>query len=104
MTLMISACGLNCSECEFLGNQCAGCYQVQGSTFWAKEMMPDKTCPLFRCAIFDKGYQSCGDCAELPCQLFMKMKDPGSTDEEHREMLKIRVSRLKKEALRKSDT
>lgn len=95
MALLLSSCGLICSECEFYGKQCEGCYQVKGSTFWAKEMMPDKTCPLFKCAINEKGFTSCGDCRELPCQLFRSMKDPASTDEEHQKSLVLRVQRLK---------
>lgn len=91
----ISACGLVCSDCEYFENTCNGCYAVNGSTFWAQEMMPDKVCPLFQCSFNVRGYESCGDCAELPCELFLKMKDPSSTDEEHREMLKIRIERLK---------
>jgi hypothetical protein len=90
----ISLCGLACDECEFYNKTCAGCYAVQGSTFWAKEMMPNKVCPLFQCAFNEKGYESCGDCAELPCALFLSMKDPAITDEEHEKMIAVRVTRL----------
>ena len=71
-----------------------GCYAVHGETFWAKEMMPGKVCPLYACAINDRGYESCGDCSELPCDMFREMKDPASTDEEHEKMLKVRVEHL----------
>jgi hypothetical protein len=91
----ISACGLVCSDCEFFNKTCTGCYGVKGSTFWAKEMMPDKVCPLFKCALFDHGYESCGDCDELPCALFLSMKDPSISDEEHQKMIKVRVERLR---------
>jgi len=93
--MKLSACGLLCNECEFLGNECSGCYAVKGQTFWAKEMMHDQTCPLFGCSVFKKGFQSCGNCEELPCQLFREMKDPNSSDEEHRISLVQRVERLK---------
>jgi len=91
----ISACGLDCSTCEFYEKTCTGCYAVKGSTFWAQEMMPDKVCPLFQCAFNDRGYKSCGDCDELPCAMFLQMKDPASTDEEHQRMIQVRVERLR---------
>ncbi|MBK7031053.1 MAG: DUF3795 domain-containing protein [Bacteroidales bacterium] len=93
--MILSACGLRCDECEFFGKQCNGCYVVQGQTFWAKEMMPNQTCPLFDCSVNKKGFKSCGNCSELPCKLFKEMKDPNSSEEEHQRMLKVRVNLLK---------
>ncbi len=90
----LSSCGLLCDKCEFYGNKCNGCHAVQGSTFWAKNMMPDKTCPLFKCAK-EKGYKSCGQCSELPCKTFLEMKDPNSTEEQHKKSIQERVERLK---------
>lgn len=91
----LSTCGLVCDECEFFGKTCDGCVAVKGQTFWAKEMMPNKTCPLYHCAVHEKGYNHCGDCAEVPCATFLNMKDPNSTEEEHQKSLKERVGRLK---------
>lgn len=91
----ISLCGLDCGECEFFEKTCAGCYAVGGSTFWAQEMMPGKVCPLFKCAFTDHEYESCGDCNELPCALFLQMKDPSTSDEEHLKMIQVRVERLR---------
>jgi len=93
--MLLSACGLICDECEFYGTQCNGCHAVQGQTFWAKEMMPNQTCPLYNCGVNEKGLKSCGGCGELPCQLFREMKDPNSTDEQHQISLVERVGRLK---------
>jgi hypothetical protein len=93
--MILSACGLICDECEFYGKECNGCIAVKGQTFWAKEMMPDKSCPLFNCSVNSKGYRSCGNCEELPCKMFHEMKDPSSTDEEHRLSVVERVGRLK---------
>jgi hypothetical protein len=91
----LSACGLICDECEHFNVTCTGCHAVKGQTFWALEMMPTKTCPLYDCSVNKKKYKDCGDCAELPCELFVKMKDPNSTEEEHQASLISRVSRLK---------
>jgi len=92
---MISACGLKCDECEFFGKTCDGCMIVKGQTFWAKEHMPNKTCPLFNCAVNEKSYKDCGDCAELPCKMFREMKDPNSSEEEHQQSLIRRVEILR---------
>jgi hypothetical protein len=93
--MILSVCGLVCDECEFFNKTCTGCINVKGSTFWAKEMMPGKVCPMYDCPVNKKGYKNCGDCIELPCKLFLDMKDPKSTDEEHRKSIGIRVSRLR---------
>jgi len=93
--MLLSSCGLICNECEFYNKTCNGCLAVKGQTFWAKEMMPDKTCPLYNCAINQRGYAHCGQCNELPCEMFRNMKDPNSTDEEHSQLLIDRSERLK---------
>lgn len=97
--MILSACGLICSECEFFETQCNGCHAVKGQTFWAREHMPSKVCPLYHCAVYSKGYTDCGDCVELPCRMFREMKDPNATDEAHRQGLIDRSERLK-EAVR----
>jgi hypothetical protein len=93
--MKLSACGLACNECEFYNKTCTGCYAVEGSTFWAIEMMPNKVCPLFNCAINDKKFKSCGDCADLPCKTFRGMKDPNLPEEEHEKSLLKRVEALR---------
>jgi len=92
---ILSACGLWCDECEHNKKLCDGCHTIKGSTFWAKEMMPSKVCPLYDCGVNQRGYRDCGQCAELPCGTFLQMKDPNSTEEEHKQMLKIRQDRLR---------
>lgn len=93
--MKISACGLLCEECEFFNKTCTGCYNVKGSTFWALEMMPEKVCPLFNCAVNEKRFINCGGCPELPCKMFREMKDPGITDQQHEEYLIKRVALLR---------
>jgi hypothetical protein len=90
----LSICGLLCNECEHYGNKCKGCRAVRGSTFWAKQMMPDKTCPLYKCCA-GKKYKDCGQCKELPCKVFREMKDPNTTEAQHQKSLRDRVARLK---------
>jgi hypothetical protein len=93
--MVLSCCGLVCDECEFFGKNCDGCKAVNGQTFWAMEMMPTKTCPLYDCAVNQRHLADCGKCGELPCQTFRNMKDPNSTEEQHRQGLIDRVARLK---------
>jgi hypothetical protein len=94
-TMNISACGIRCDVCEFFNKSCTGCIHVKGSPFWAKEMVPGGVCPLYDCSVNSRGYKSCGECSELPCQMFLEMKDPNSTDEEHKKSIEIRVLRLR---------
>jgi hypothetical protein len=92
--MRLSACGLICDTCEFYNTTCTGCHAVKGSTFWAKEMMPSKVCPLYDCSVNKKGLKDCGECSELPCKLFRDMKDPNSTEEQHLRSISERVARL----------
>ena len=93
--MLLSACGLICDECEFFNKTCTGCINVKGSTFWAKEMMVTKVCPMYDCSVNKREYKNCGGCKELPCNLFREMKDPNSTEEEHRKSVITRVTRLR---------
>jgi hypothetical protein len=93
--MILSACGLVCDECEFFNNTCTGCIIIKGSTFWAKEMMPAKVCPLYDCAVNKNKFRNCGGCSELPCKMFTEMKDPNSTEEEHQKSLVTRVALLR---------
>jgi hypothetical protein len=93
--MLLSACGLLCNDCELLNKTCTGCHNVKGSTFWAKEMMPSKVCPMYDCSVNKKGFKDCGPCNELPCKLFLDMRDPNSTEEEHQKSIGERVERLR---------
>jgi len=90
----ISNCGLICDECDFHIKICPGCFEVKGRTFWSQEL-PGKICSLFDCSKNDRKYHSCGDCKDLPCRMFIELKDPNISDEEHERLLEIRVKRLK---------
>jgi hypothetical protein len=93
--MILSTCGLKCDECEFYNKTCAGCRNVKGATFWAVDMMPAKVCPLYHCAVKQRGFRDCGECPELPCATFLQMKDPATSDEDHQRMIGVRVSLLR---------
>lgn len=58
-------------------------------------MMPSKVCPMYDCSVNKKGFKDCGTCNELPCRIFLDMKDPNSTEEEHKKSIGERVERLR---------
>ncbi|HOI40750.1 MAG TPA: DUF3795 domain-containing protein [Methanobacterium sp.] len=91
----IAACGLICEECEFFEQQCPGCYEIKGKTFWAEEVMPEKICPIFNCAVNDNVYVNCGKCSKLPCNIFNQLKDPNISDEDYEKSIQDRTLRLK---------
>jgi hypothetical protein len=90
-----SACGITCTDCPFFGKECKGCYLVEGKTFWAAGATENGVCPLFDCSVNTRGYKNCGDCPELPCKTFHDLKDPNSTEEEHRKSIEVRVRALR---------
>jgi hypothetical protein len=92
----ISVCGLICDECEYFNKNCSGCNGVKGQTFWAVQAMPNKTCPLYYCAVETKGQHHCGECKELPCPRYYEMKEPKTSEEEHKLGIAKRVKVLQK--------
>lgn len=93
--MTISVCGLVCSECEFLGIACQGCKKVKGQTFWAMDHIPEKICPLYNCSVNLKRFNDCGQCDLLPCKMFVQLKDPSITDEDHTQGINKRVEVLR---------
>jgi len=93
--MLISACGLVCSDCPFFKKPCSGCFEVKGKPFWAKEATPNGVCQLFDCSLINHGYRSCGDCSELPCQMFLDLKDPNISQKEHEKSIAKRIEILR---------
>ena len=89
----ISVCGTDCSACGCLGDLCQGCNECEGKVFHAPE---GKACPIFECARNERGMHDCGKCAELPCQIWMRTRDPKHSDEEFEANVAMRVQALKK--------
>ena len=91
-------CGLICAECEFLGEQCKGCGIVKGKPFWTAEM-PTGICPFYDCCINQKKLEHCGLCEDMPCKLFLEIRDPNLSDEAFHESLGNRKEDLKRRAV-----
>lgn len=90
---MISVCGVNCDGCPHLNNGCAGCDALEGKVFWTQLIGTD-VCPLYKC-VKEKGYNNCGDCSQVPCELWVSLKDPSWSEEEHQKSIQNRLSVLK---------
>ena len=93
VSMLLSPCGINCEECP-VKNECEGCNACGGKPFYLKDFGVD-VCPMFDCAVNKKGYKTCGECPELPCQIFYDWKDPSMTEEAHLQSIKERVELLK---------
>ena len=92
--MYLSPCGIRCDECPYL-EQCGGnCSECGGKPFYAEDFGIE-VCPMYDCAVNQRGYTTCGECPELPCQLFYDWKDPEMTEEAHLQSIKDRVEDLK---------
>lgn len=91
--MMICVCGVNCDECLRLNNGCAGCDALEGNVFWTQYICTD-TCPVYKC-VKEKGHQNCGHCPEIPCELWVSLKDPSLSEEEHQKSIQGRLLVLK---------
>ena len=94
--MSLSPCGINCGEFEVCKSAgCGGCHEIQGKPFYLKDFGVD-VCPHYDCAVNQKGFTTCAECAELPCKLYYDWKDPSTTDEEHINSINERVKILKR--------
>ena len=92
--LGLSACGTDCSACPLRGDVCAGCNEACGRVF---HMPEGKACPIFACCTGKRRYATCGDCADLPCQIWRETRDPSMSDEAFEASIQERVRNLKGE-------
>jgi hypothetical protein len=90
---MICVCGANCDGCIHLNDECAGCNAIEGKVYWAQYIGAD-ICPVYKC-VKEKGYRNCGACSQIPCELWISLKDPSWSEEEHQKSIQNRLSILK---------
>ena len=90
-------CGIYCGDCEFLGKQCKGCGYVEGKPFWTAEM-PTGAVSLYDCCRNQKQLEHCGLCDELPCKVFMELRDPSLSDEQFQQSISDRQAALRRRA------
>ena len=92
---LATVCGLDCGDCEHLGTRCEGCANEKGRPFWTSVIGID-ICPLYDCCINKKKLEHCGLCPELPCEIFLTLKDPALSEEEFDQSLQERQDALKR--------
>lgn len=91
----LAPCGISCGEfeaCKAAG--CGGCHSIQGKPFFLKDFGVE-TCPLYDCPVNKKGFHTCAECSELPCQIHYNWKDPSMTEEAHINAINEKVKVLK---------
>lgn len=83
--MYIAPCGSTyCVKCE-QREACGGCCHAgKGKPFYLANFGVE-TCPIYDCAVNKKGYKTCPECPELPCQIIYDWRDPSNTEEEHRQ-------------------
>lgn len=86
-------CGLYCPSCDFLDKQCQGCGYVAGKPFWT-EQLPAGICPIYDCCHNQKKLEHCGLCPDLPCKIFLELRDPSLNDEEFQKSIQQRKTEL----------
>lgn len=90
-------CGWSCGGCQHFKKGCAGCRQTSGTPFWIPKSPMDR-CPVYECCTDQKGLEHCGLCPDLPCETFLKLRDPSMSDEEFEKSLTERKAALLKRA------
>lgn len=94
----LSVCGVNCStDCRAYGIECEGCIALKGKVSWA-EFYGATHCPIYSC-VKDKGLESCGDCGQAPCLIWIETRNPEASDAEFQADLDSRLSNLEKRRL-----
>jgi hypothetical protein len=94
--MKLSPCGVDCSSCHLFDKCKKDCNESQGKPFYITDSSIGlEVCDIYDCVRNKKNLKHCGECEDLPCQIFFDWKDPDFTDEEHQEDIKQRVDRLK---------
>jgi len=100
----LSICGIDCAvasiecnkHCEELVNKpCRGCNAEEGRLFWTKYLGLE-ICPIYNCCVNVKQFDHCGQCVELPCDIFFSTKDPSMSDEVFNQTMQQRMEVLRK--------
>ena len=88
----LCVCGTDCSACYCYGKMCSGCNDLKGKVFHVPE---GKACAIYDCTANQKKLKSCGECVEVPCDIWKKTRDPKYSDEEFAENIQMRIQALK---------
>jgi len=92
--MKLTPCGVDCSSCPLLEKCGKSCNDHGGKPFYIQGMDID-VCPMYKCAVLDKGFQTCAECPDLPCQIYYDWRDPTTSENEHAKGVQERVKQLK---------
>ncbi|MDD2715628.1 MAG: DUF3795 domain-containing protein [Candidatus Wallbacteria bacterium] len=90
-------CGYTCGGCSHFRKDCAGCRQTEGKPYWSS-YVENSRCPIYYCCTNERLLEHCGLCSQLPCETFLKLRDPSLSDEEFQKSLNERLTILRKRA------
>ena len=87
----VSVCGSLRESCYCYGKMCDGCNKCCGKVFHVSE---GNACPIYDCAVNQKGLKNCGECAKAPCEIWRNTRDPKYSDEEFEANINERLKQL----------
>ena len=82
MDKTISCCGMTCSQCAHFPKICRGCAVESGKPLWCEAFNNGEVCRRYICCIEEHEYAHCGQCGQLPCELY-NTYDPRLSAEEN---------------------
>lgn len=88
----ISVCGSDCGQCD-LKEQCKGCNASEGKVFYLPE---GSVCAIYDCTVNHKKKKNCGECSQVPCEIWQRTRDPKYSDEEFAQNIQSRMQTLRK--------
>jgi len=69
---LVGCCGISCGLCPRFQSKaksrCLGCGPDAHCTY----------CPIFRCCLMKRSFETCADCPEFPCEKYAKWSDGDS--------------------------
>ena len=92
--MLIAPCGIICDGCPYQESCGGSCQACGGKPFYIRDFGVE-VCPLYDCPVNQKGFKTCGECPELPCQLYYDWRDPSMSEEDHLKSINDRVEGLK---------
>lgn len=88
-----SVCGVCCStDCKAWHTECKGCIELGGRIPWAV-FYGREYCPIFQC-VADRGFTSCADCGQAPCEVWYATRNPDASEEEFAADIASRLKNL----------
>ena len=55
-----------------------------------------QTCGIYECSVNNRKLKNCGECGNVPCEIWMKTRDPKFSDREFEDNVNGRIQALRK--------